>query len=206
MVEDAERGELKERHWPMVYRSFAQAPIYHAAAGLYVRMANPRPETLAAVQAAIRITGRRTAPLKSEESRVNERSLQRQLNAIAFDLFAGFGLFLAAMGIYASVAYGATRRTHEIGIRMALGATRLNIVALLARRQILFALGGVIVGIAGVFALMRILESFLQGISGTNPWLLGGAGLLIICVAFAATCLPAFRATRVDAAIALRVE
>ncbi len=207
IVEDAERGELIERHWPMVYRPFAQAPIYHAAGRLYVRAEDTRQEaTLAAAQAAIRSTGRAVPPLESEEARVNEHFFQRQLNAIVFDLFAGFGLLLATMGIYASVAYGATRRTHEIGIRVALGATRGTIVGLLAGRQAAFALGGVVVGIVGVLALMRVFESFLLGISATNLRLLGAAGVLSICVALAATCIPAWRATGTNAADALRAD
>jgi hypothetical protein len=207
VVEDAERGELIERHWPMVYRPFAQAPVYPATFGLFIRMTNPQDEgAVAAAQAAIRRTGRAGAPLRSEESRVAERYLPSQVNALAFDVFAGFGLFLATIGIYASVAYGAARRGHEIGIRMALGATRWMVIGTLAGRQLSFAVGGVVTGIVGVLASTRVLNSFLLASRGVDPWLLVGSGFLSLGIVCIATCTPAVRATRTDAIVALRTE
>jgi ABC-type antimicrobial peptide transport system permease subunit len=157
-------------------------------------------------KAAIRSTGRAAGPLESEESRVTERFLPSRLNALAFDVFAGFGIFLATIGIYASVVYGVTRRAHEVGIRMALGAARWSIVGTLAGRQVSLALRGVIVGLLGVLALRRVLDSFLLASGGSDAWFLVGSGLVCLGVVLAATCIPVWRATRADTAMALRME
>jgi putative ABC transport system permease protein len=204
---DAERGELFERHWPMVYRPFQQATIYHAVAALYVRVADNGPDALAAAQAAIRqVTGRPAAPMASEEARLGTRFYDSRANAIALDLFGGFGLLLAAMGIYGSITYAVTQRTREIGIRMALGAERWSVVRLVARRGVLLALGGVCAGTAGALVLTRVLGSMLVTTNAASPWIFGGAALLVIGIALIATFLPARHATRVDAVIALRAE
>jgi putative ABC transport system permease protein len=207
MVEDAERGEEVERHWPVVYRPFAQAPAYLATAFLFVRVTNVQDAgALAAVQTAIRGTGRATGPLQSEESNVDERFLPSQVNAAAFDLFAVFGLFLATIGIYASVAYGVSRREREVGIRMALGATRRSVIGSLAGRQMRWGLGGITAGLAGALALRRVLDALLLAPAGADALLLALAGCLSAAVVFVAICLPAWRATRADAAMTLRAE
>ena len=186
--DDAERGELFQRHWPMVYRPFEQAKIYHTAAALYVRVSDNGSDALSAAQSIIRQeTGRPANSFRSEEQALSGRLLVRRLNALALDLFAVFGLLLAAMGIYGSVAHAVTRRTREIGIRIALGAERWSVISLVARHSLLQAVGGVSVGIIAAFALTRVLRSFMLGTSVTNPWVFGGSCLLMIGIAFAAT-------------------
>jgi putative ABC transport system permease protein len=204
---DAERGEMAERHWPMVYRPYDQAKFYHAAARLYIRVAASSPELFATAQAAIRqATDRPVDPFISDEEQLGTRLLTRRFNAIVLDLFAGFGLLLAAMGIYGSIAYAVTQRTREIGVRVALGAQRMSILGLVARRGVVLAMIGVAAGSAGAFALTRVLRSFVSGTSVTNPWVFAGSSALMIVVALLATFLPARRATRLDAVIALRAE
>lgn len=204
---DAERGELGERHWPMVYRPFAQAKFYHAAATLNIRVAAGTPALFATAQAAMQqATGRPVDPFDSDEARLSNRLLTRRFNTIVLDLFAAFGLLLASMGVYGSTAYAVTQRTREIGIRIALGAQRMSILVLIARRGIVLAIGGAAAGTVSAFALTRVLRSFVSGTSVTNPWVFAGAGVLMIAVALLATCLPARRATRLDAVIALRAD
>lgn len=204
---NAERGPLVGPHWPTVYRPFGQARIYHPAATLTVRVTAGKPGLFAAAQTAIRQATNRTAiPFDSEEERLSARLLAKRFNAIALNLFAGFGLLLAAMGIYGSIAYAVTQRTREIGVRMALGAKRGSVLGLVARRGVLLAIAGVSLGSAGAFALTRVLRSFLVGTSATNPWVFAGSGLLMIAIALIATFLPARRATQVDPVMALRAE
>ena len=204
---NAERGELVQRHWPMIYRPFRQGRIYHAAARLYVRAADDNPTVLAAAERAVReTTNRKAIPFTADEEKLNNRFMGRRFAAIALDAFAAFGLLLAAMGIYGSVAYAAKRRTREIGIRMALGARRWDVVGLVARRGVLLAVIGSAAGVMGAITLMQLFKaSVLTTMVGT-PWIFAGSVGLMVVVVLVATLLPAARATRVDVVIALRAE
>ena len=204
---DAERGELFQRHWPMVYRPMAQARLYHAAGALYVRVADHRPSTLAAAERAIGETmGRSVAPFGSNEESLDGKLYSRRLNAIVLDCFGAFGLFLAALGIYGSVGYGVTRRTRELGIRMALGARRSGVVSLVARAAVVQAAVGVTLGCVGAYWAMAVVRA--SGLLATPMplWLLLAAASLVLVVASAATLLPAVRGTRVDIVRSLRAE
>ncbi|HEY4216697.1 MAG TPA: ABC transporter permease [Gemmatimonadaceae bacterium] len=205
VADDAERGEMMSRHWPAVYRPFQQATIYHAAGSLHLRLSSDNASTLAAAEAIVRKeTGTSTSPFESEQLSLGSRLLPKRFNAIALDLFACFGLLLAAMGIYGSVAYAVTQRTREIGIRIALGAQRGAVVGLVARRIVVLVGIGVFAGVASAIALTRTLQSFISTTSVTNPWIFVASVGLMLAVALIATLLPARRATRVDAVIALR--
>lgn len=204
---NVERGELVERHWPAVYRPLAQGKIYLPAAALYVRVTNDDPAVLSAAESMIRRTlGRRAVPFESNEESINTRLFDHRWNAVALDVFAGFGLLLAAMGIYGMVAYAATQRMREVGVRIALGAQRGDVVLLLARRGARLAAIGVAAGAAGAYGVARVLRSFVMATSVTNPWLLAGSALLMLAVAIVATFVPAYRGTRVDPTSALRAE
>jgi ABC-type antimicrobial peptide transport system permease subunit len=150
--------------------------------------------------------GQYADPLKSANERVSEKFMQRQLNAIAVNAFALFGLLLAAMGIYGSVAYAAKQRTQEIGIRVALGATRSDVVTTLSRRGLQIAVLGVVVGTFGAFALTRVLQSMVIATAAASVPLLVAVGLVMISTVVVATLVPAFQATRTDPVSALRGE
>ncbi len=207
VVANAERRSQTSRPSPTIYRPFAQAKLYHTAATLEMRVSVPRPELFAAAETAVRQAMDQPAdPFRSEEQRLGDRLLPQRFNALVLDFFAGFGLLLAAMGIYGSIAYAVSQRTREIGIRMALGAERQSVLDLVARRGVVLALAGVAGGLAGAFVLTRVLGSLVTGTSTTNPWVLAGAALLMLVIALAATMLPARRALRVDPVIALRMD
>jgi putative ABC transport system permease protein len=207
VTEDMETGLYSRRHHPVVYRPFDQARLYHASVRLSVRVSGDRLDALAAAQTAIRdVTGRRSEPLQSEDSRLATRYVTRRFNAIALDVFAGFGLLLAAMGIYGSVAFAVTRRTREIGIRVALGAARTNVVALIARRGVFLTLAGAGIGVAASLAVTRVFRSFVSATSVTNPWIVVASVVVVLIVSLFATFLPARRASGVDPMIALRAE
>jgi putative ABC transport system permease protein len=162
---------------------------------------------LAAAAGAIRqATNRPASPFRSEEQRIGDRLLPQRFNAIVLDFFAGFGLLLAAMGIYGSIAYAVAQRTREIGIRVALGAETRSVLDLVARRGVVLAVSGIAGGLLGALVLVRVLASLVAMTSVMNPWILGGAALLMLAVALAATLLPARRALRVDPAMALRID
>ncbi|HXD49634.1 MAG TPA: ADOP family duplicated permease [Gemmatimonadaceae bacterium] len=207
VTRDVERGDLSRRHWAIVYRPMAQARFYHAVSALYVRVAGDSPSSLSAAERAIReTTGRRTAPFASDEETLDGSVGGRRLNAILLDCFAAFGLFLAALGIYGGVGYGATRRTRELGIRMALGARRMSVVGLVARDAFIQSAVGVALGCIGAYWAMGVVRA--SGLLATPMpvWLLLAAASVVMVVASAATLLPAVRGTRVDIMRSLRNE
>jgi putative ABC transport system permease protein len=120
--------------------------------------------------------------------------------------FAGLALLLAVVGIYSVMSYSVSRRTNEIGIRVALGASRKAVLLLIVRQALLLALIGSVIGIVGALSLSRLLASQLYGVRPTDPvTFVTVAGLLMI-VSLVASYLPARRAMRVDPMIALRYE
>ncbi|MBZ5578865.1 MAG: FtsX-like permease family protein, partial [Acidobacteriia bacterium] len=121
-------------------------------------------------------------------------------------IFAALALALAAVGIYGVMAYAVAQRTHEIGIRMALGAARGNVLRMVVREGLALAAAGVALGLAGAFAATRVLNSFLFGVTATDVRTLAAVSILLAAVAAAASYVPARRATRVDPNVALRWE
>jgi putative ABC transport system permease protein len=121
-------------------------------------------------------------------------------------IFAGLALLLAAVGIYGVMSYSVTQRTSEIGIRITLGAQPQDVFRIVVGEGLRFALIGVALGVAGGLALTRLLNSFLYGVSATDPLTFSGVAVLLILVSAAACFFPAHRATRVDPIIALRYE
>ena len=120
--------------------------------------------------------------------------------------FAGASLLPAVIGIYGVVSYAVTRRTREIGVRMALGAARGRTAADVVARALLLAGAGIAAGLGASFALMRLLLSLLFGVSSSGPAVLAGAAVFLLGVSAPAAWLPASRASRVDPAAALRNE
>jgi putative ABC transport system permease protein len=121
-------------------------------------------------------------------------------------IFAGLALMLAAVGIYGVMSYSVTQRTSEIGIRITLGAQSVDVFRIVLGEGLRFALIGVAVGVAGGLVLIRLLSTFLYGVSATDPLTFFGVAILLIAVSVAACFFPARRATRVDPIEALRYE
>jgi putative ABC transport system permease protein len=130
-----------------------------------------------------------------------ERSMASLLASLSL-----LGMFLAAVGLYAAVAYQAARRTHEIGIRMALGARRADVLRLVLAQGLRLSAVGAGIGLAGAIAASRLMSSFLYGVKATDPLCYGGSVLVAVGVALLASYIPARRATRVDPMVALRYE
>ena len=149
-----------------------------------------------------------TVPVTIEalSQRVGKLTDRPRFNAILLSLFAGVAVLLAAIGIYGVVGFLVTQQTREIGVRMALGASSGSILKMVLSSVARWTIGGALLGSLGAWFCMRLLESLLFEVKAHDPFLLGGAVLLLLAVAFVAAWLPARRASRVDPLVALRYE
>jgi predicted permease len=206
VVQDAKYTSLREAPRRILYTPFLQQPN-ETAMRLIVRSDN-----LEAAAAEVRRVLREMAPAAplldpiTIRDQVHQSIGREQAVAMLALFFGAVGLLLAGVGVYGLVSYQVVQRTREIGVRIALGATRSDVVALLARRVALLACAGLAVGMAASVAVARLLGGLLFQIKPYDPGIYFAAGLLLLSSAFVASFLPARRATRVDPMVALRYE
>jgi putative ABC transport system permease protein len=140
------------------------------------------------------------------EQAVSNALWQPRFSTFLLGVFAAVALVLAAVGVYGVMSYAVTQRTSEIGIRVAMGARRSDVLALVVRHGAALALGGIALGLAGASALSQVMQSLLYEVSATDATTFAAASLVLLAVALAACFVPALRASRIDPMVALRYE
>jgi putative ABC transport system permease protein len=143
---------------------------------------------------------------RTVEQYLSQQTQYLRLYILLLGIFGGIAALLAAIGIYGIMAYSVAERTREIGIRMALGAARGDVLKMVLRRAFVLVGIGWVIGLAGAFALTRLISSGLYGVTATDPATYAGISVLLIAVALFACLIPALRALQVDPTIALRHE
>ncbi|HEY9225117.1 MAG TPA: ABC transporter permease, partial [Gemmatimonadaceae bacterium] len=206
VVATAERGQLIARNVPILYRPIAQAKLNAPGITFALRVPSGVPAVLASAETELRkVAGRRVTVFRSELDRVRQRFVAQRFNAIALNIFGAFGLLLAAMGVYASVAYSVALRLNEVALRVAFGAEPGSVLRLFARNSIVVVTKGVVLGILGGSAVAKLLPTS-TGDSAPSAHALAYAvsAAVMILVTTLATYVPARRAVTVDPVDILR--
>jgi ABC-type antimicrobial peptide transport system permease subunit len=137
---------------------------------------------------------------------VSDQTIPYRISAGVMSLFGGVALLLAGIGVYGLINYSVAQRRQEIGVRMALGASRREIYALVLKDAMKLSVGGIALGVVGALLSARLISTQLYGVTATDPGTYAGIAILLMTVAIAATLVPARRAARVDPIVALRAE
>ena len=206
VIADILPGSQRANAHPMLYQPYGQDPLPSRFIGVLARTSVP--------PASLGQTFRRTVQAIDRDLPVQEVSTMQDLIALErwplrvfgamFAIFAGIALLLATVGLYAVVAYGVSRRTHEIGVRVALGASDGTILRMVFSTGMRQAGIGLMLGLAAAFGVTRVLSAILVGVSPTDPLTFGAVSAVLLAGAALGCAVPARRAMRVDPAIALR--
>ncbi|MBU6400043.1 MAG: ABC transporter permease [Verrucomicrobia bacterium] len=206
VVKDTKRSSLADAPHGEMYRTYKQMCWGYMT--LVVQTKRNSPEITRAVRTELD-TIDKDQPIENVRTMtrlVASSVAQRRMSVELLGGFAGVAMLLAAIGLYGVLAYNVAQRTQEIGIRMALGARRGDVLGLVLRHGMTLASIGITLGLAGALAVTRLLRSLLFGVSSTDPVTFVLVPLLLCAVAFLACWLPARRATKVDPMVALRNE
>jgi putative ABC transport system permease protein len=191
---------------PEIYLPFAQLPW--PSMHLVVRTAGDPRAFVAAVRRRVLALDRDQpmTAIHTMDEVLETAAAQPRFTTSLLGALSGTALLLAIVGIYGVISYSVSERTQEMGIRIALGAERADILRLVLRQGLMVALGGIAIGLAASLALTRLLGSMLYQVSATDPMTFVGGSVLFALVALVASYIPARRATRVDPMVALRYE
>jgi putative ABC transport system permease protein len=206
IVRDVKNHGLSASSGPQVYVPLAQSPL--DVMTFVVRTAVDPISLAAAARGQVESLDK-DLPLFGVETLdgyVGQSLAPPRVIALLLGIFGGIALLLAMVGIYGVVSYSAAQRTHEIGVRMALGAEKADVLRMVIGQGLKLALIGVAIGIAGALALTRFLASLLYGVKPTDPVTFIAVSLILIAVALLACYIPARRAAKVDPMVALRYE
>jgi putative ABC transport system permease protein len=191
-----------------VYIPAAQAMSGMVSRPLFVIRAVPGTMLRAPVAEAVRNVDPRVAPpeLQPLPAIVGASIAQERFQTTLLTLFAGTALALTAIGIFGVVSYGVQQRVHEIGVRVALGASSGEVLRLIVGRSLRFVAVGALIGLLGALGLTRFMSGILYDVKATDPLTFSLSVATLLGVAFVASYLPARRATRIDPVRALRLE
>ena len=208
VAEDVHWSGVREEPRMMLYAPLAQAGFELPLRTLLVRPAGDPVATGRAVQKALldeapRVGFARAVPLQEA---VDPELRPWRLGAGVFTAFGVLALVIAAVGLYSVLAYLVAQRTHEMGVRVALGARRGDVLRLVLGEGLRVASAGVVLGLLAALAAGRLFGGLLVDVSARDPLVLGSVTLVLLAVAGVASLVPAWRATRVDPASALRVD
>jgi predicted permease len=209
VVETSMLKHVTDKPWPQLYRPLPEGADSDVSANTIVLRVQPR--RMAAAAITVRNVARNIVPASSVDAiRMSEILLPEyrpwNLGATLFSLFGGLALLVAAIGVYGTVTYVVSQRSHEFGVRIALGARASDVLRSVLRGSLAVVGVGVVVGLTLSIAAGRLVGSMLYGIEPSDPLMLAGAGLAMLAVAAAATLVPAWRAARTDPVAALRLD
>ncbi len=214
LVKDAKYASQREDTPPTTYLPWRQTPNVMSFGNFQLRIAGDPTPAIAAVRQAMREVDENLplTNIKTQVEQVGETLRMERLFAKLVTLFGLLAQQLASIGLFGVLAYAVSQRTHEIGIRMALGASRADMLKMVIKQGMTLAVIGVALGLGGAYVLTKYLESWMQlsrmlyGIKPSDPMTYGVMAVLLTVVALIACYLPARRATKVDPMIALRCE
>jgi predicted permease len=206
VVGDAKQYDIAEQQRPQVYTPYAQNP--HIFATLVVRSrVEPLSLTESVKKAVWSVDPEQPVwRIRTLEATLAQNVANRRFVLSLMACFAVLAVLLTALGLYGVISYSVAQRTHEIGVRMALGAQRGDVLRMVLRQGMLLTALGVVCGLGAALALTRLMAGLLYGVSAADPLTYAGVALLLGAVALVSCLLPARRATKVDPMVALRYE
>jgi putative ABC transport system permease protein len=208
VVADSKQDSVESQPQPEMYEPYAQHPFAAFMVTFAIRTASDPLAVARAVRQAVQQidSDQPVIQLRTMQEVISESIWRQHVSASVLSIFATIALVLASVGIYGVISYSISRRTHEIGIRSALGATRLDVLGLVLREGLRLTLIGLAAGIILAIGLTRTLRSLLFGVSSTDPVTFLGVITILLTAALLACYIPARRAANVDPMVALRYE
>jgi len=207
VVGDAKNSGLQDDVRPQVFLPYTTPGVPVAAIALRssvdpLSLQNAVREQIWAVNPSVALTN----VMSLEDVRYRDSLAEPTFGVGLLSSFAGIGLLLSAIGVFSVMAYTVSLQTHEIGIRMALGAEAASVVRMIVLRGLRPIVAGAVVGVGTSYGLSRVLANQIYGVRATDPWTIAVAVIVLVAVGLIACLLPARRATKVDPQIALRYE
>ena len=208
VVADSKQESVDSQAQPELYEPYAQHPFASFLVTFAIRTTSDPLDVAMAVRQAVQQVDndQPVIQLRTMQEVISESIWRQRISASVLGVFAAIALLLAAVGIYSLIAYSISRRTHEFGIRSALGATRRDVLGLVLRQGLRLTLMGLVAGIILSLGLTRTLRSLLFGVTSTDLVTFAGVIALLVVTALLACYIPARRAANVDPMVALRYE